>query len=123
MALELAVLNAIGSCLDSDSSGRVRKQLAQVRLVQRLNGGCETNCYPGLGRGSQWDADTLFASDRDEKLLATFEFRSVDGVKFTGKAWIVAGHIFSLEFDRPTEHILEEEPQDLRVQLTRESRA
>jgi hypothetical protein len=37
--------------------------------------------------------------------------------RFAGSVWLVRGQLFSISFDKPTEHVLDEKPVDLIVSL------
>ncbi len=117
LPLEMDILNAIERALDERMAVKLRARIASINLVQRLDGGREVNAYAMTrGRPSFDDQMRMTAADGEAK-LADFSFTSNDGQKFEGSAWLVDGQLFSMEFDNPTEHVLDESPRDLGVIL------
>jgi len=113
--LEMHVLSAIGHTLDEGMAARLSARIQSINLVQRLDGGREVNTYAMAGGKPSFDDHNRMTATDGEAKLADFFFTSTDGRRFEGSAWLVNGQLFSLEFDNPTEHILNEFPNDLRV--------
>lgn len=117
LPLEADILRAIEHALDEVMATKLRARIQSINLVQRLDGGRQVNAYAMAGgRPSLDDQMRLTAADGEAK-LADFFFTSTHGRKFEGSVWLVDGRLFSLEFDNPTEHVLDESPRDLNVIL------
>lgn len=117
MPLEKQVLDGVIDKLDSSRAKKLRDRVARINLVQRLDGGREINVYEIKG-GKPIVDDSLRLSDTDgEKVLAEFKLTTAAGVENGGKVWLVDGRFFSLEFEQPTEHMLNERVRKLQVKL------
>jgi hypothetical protein len=118
LPLELDILAEVKTLLDPVAADKLRRQISHVNLVQRLDGGRETNAYrlksgkPVLDEGLALTATTV-----EEMQLATFSFTSSSGEFYSGSVWVVRGQLFTLEFDKPTEHVLDQKPSRLSVSL------
>lgn len=116
--LELSILTAVKTQLDSRLASKLERRLEQVNLIQRLDGGREVNTYYRRRGDVVLDPETALTSCSGEGKLAEFRFRSRDGIPFSGSVWMIDGVFFSIEFDNPTEHVLKEEPGSLQVSVT-----
>lgn len=114
---ERVVLNRVVAALPRALQGRLQQRIEAVNLVQRLDGGREVNCFvmqqgkPVLQVGTRIDATA------GEKALAKFVVDGPSGTANTGQVWLVDGNLFSLEFDRPTEHADPSAVRNVRVDL------
>jgi hypothetical protein len=116
-ALEKKILNTVMSQLDAGSAEKLRRRIDQVNLVQRHDGGREVNCYQMMNGKPAFDQSTRLTNTQDEQVFAEFSFTSMGDASFVGKMWLVNGVFFSLEFDNPTEHAIDDEVKSLRVEL------
>ena len=64
---------------------------------------------------------TKLDSSAGEKLLARFYVKGDIGATNSGKAWLVDGNFFSLEFDEPTEHASREKISEVVVSVVSHS--
>lgn len=69
------------------------------------------------GRKASFDTSTAVGPQSGESLLATVSCSPPDGNSNNWKVWLVEGVLFSLEFDRPTEHLTDVESLAVSVQL------
>lgn len=120
---ELAILNAISDQLSEELQERLHRRINSVNLVQRLDGGREVNAYamekrhPMKKRRPILDDATRLNSSAEESILATFQITGSVGTANSGKAWLVNGFFFSLEFDEPTEHARKENISEIIIAL------
>lgn len=115
---EMAILDAIAKQLSEESRERLQRRIEGVNLVQRLDGGREVNSYVMKGRHPMMEDSTRLDSSAGEKLLAEFDVLGSIGTANSGKAWLVDGNLFSLEFDEPTEHARKKEISDVVVTIS-----
>lgn len=101
---ELAILDAIGNELPPASKDRLKARVRSVNLVCRLDGGREVNCYLMHAGRAVIDQDNRIIDSTGERVLARFKIEGEGGTANSGKAWLVDGRFFSLEFQEPTEH-------------------
>lgn len=52
-----------------------------------------------------------------ETVLAEFSLSTSSGTQNKGKVWLVDGRFFSIVFEQPTEHMLDERLDNLQVKL------
>ncbi len=103
--------------LDADMADKLRRRVASINLVQRLDGGRQVNAY-AIKRGKPTrDESMRLIADDDERMLATFSFTGANRIPYEGVVWLVKGQLFSLEFDKPTEHALDDAPTDLQLSI------
>jgi len=79
-----------------------------VNLVQRLDGAREVNCYEMQAGKPHFDESTRLIESTGEYALAKFAFESSRDERFSGQIWLVNGFFFSLEFDKATEHVIDD---------------
>lgn len=101
---ELIVLNELAAALPADLQGRLRRRIEAVNLVQRLDGGREVNCYVLQNGKPVRQVETRLDATLGEKVLAEFVVEGPPGTANTGEVWLVDGNVFSIEFNRATEH-------------------
>jgi hypothetical protein len=116
-SLELRVLRETMRRLDPGSAKRMQRRMDQVNLVQRLEGGEEVNSYQMVGGRPNLDRSTALRSGSGESLLASFSVTCGRGERVAGRIWLVDGVLFSLEFDKPTEGLLDAESLTISVEL------
>jgi len=115
---EIAILKTIAKQLPEELRERFRSRIDGVNLVQRLDGGREVNSYVMEGRRPIMEDSTKLDSSAGEKLLATFYVTGDVGTANSGKAWLVDGNFFALEFDEPTEHATKEKISEIMVNVS-----
>jgi hypothetical protein len=116
--LERAVLTQASRALPQTLQRRWEQRIESVNLVQRFDGGREVNCYVMKHGKPVLDDDTRIDDAAGEKVLARFVVEGAPGTANSGNLWLVNGNLFSIEFDRPTEHAVLDAVTDVRVQLT-----
>lgn len=114
--LEAELLNEVGRHLDTDRADRLRRRVESINLVQRLDGGRQVNAYALKNGKPAFDEATRLIAEDDERKLATFSFLGAKQVGYEGTIWLVNGQLFSLEFNNPTEHVLNDHPTDVKVE-------
>jgi hypothetical protein len=107
--LELRVLEALKVSLDGVSAEKLQRRINQVNRVHRLCGGEEVNTYQVVRGKPVLDPTTALVQIPEEHLFRTITITSSSGTRFSAKIWLVNGVFFSIEFDRPTEHLIDEE--------------
>lgn len=115
--LERQVLDGVLEQLDADRARKLRERVARINLVQRLDGGREANVYEMKDGKPVIDSSLRLSDAGGETVLAEFNLSTPSGSQNTGKVWLVDGRFVSLEFDRPTEHMLDERLDKLQVRL------
>lgn len=113
--LEAALLDEIKLQLDADRAERLRRRVESINLVQRLDGGREVNAYALENGKPVFDESVRLIADDEARKLATFSFVGGNEVAYIGVAWLVNGQLFSLEFDNPTEHALDDCPKKVNL--------
>lgn len=113
--LEAALLDEVGRHLNMDRADRLRCRIERINLVQRLDGGREVNAYALENGKPVFDESTRLIDEDDAQRLATFSFVDGNQITYTGAAWLINGQLFSLEFDNPTEHTLDEYPTEVKL--------
>lgn len=115
--LESQLLQAVAAQLDPERARKLRLRLDAINLVQRHEAGRQVNTYAmKSGKPTFDDALRLVATD-DECKLAQVAFSAPDGSRIHGDIWLVAGQVFSLEFDAPTAPLRDHSPSDLVVTI------
>ncbi|MBY8823373.1 hypothetical protein [Sphingomonas colocasiae] len=115
--LEETILLEAAIRLGYRRGGKLRERIAWINLVQRLEGGREVNAYAMKRGRPRFDPALRLTDVNGEIAMATFSFRSISGAPFKGTVWLVDGQFVSIEFDKATDRILDEEPVALRVSL------
>ena len=113
--LEREVLKEVERHLDADRVDKLRRRINSINLVQRHDGGREVNAYVLKNGKPVFDESTRLIAEDLEQKLATFSFLGGNQVCYEGAIWLVNGQLFSLEFDNPTDHALDDLPTDLKV--------
>jgi hypothetical protein len=116
--LERAVLTQASRALPQTLQRRWEQRIEAVNLVQRLDGGREVNCYVMKHGKPAFDDETRIDAAAGEKVLARFVVEGAPGTANSGNLWLINGNLFSIEFDRPTEHAVFDAVSAVRVQLT-----
>lgn len=101
---ELRVLEAIARELRPDVAARLQYRIESINLVQRLDGGREVNAFSMSGGHATTNEPGRLDRLPGEHKLAYVEVSGAPGTANTCVVWLVDGHLFSLEFDEPTEH-------------------
>jgi hypothetical protein len=117
LPLEMAVLNEAVRQLDPERGEKLQARINGINRVYRLDGGREVNTYTVTKGKVVIDKDARLAPEDGERKLAIFSFDASEYGKFKGAIWLVDGRFFSLEFNKPTEHILNDAPTDLQLIL------
>jgi hypothetical protein len=115
--LERQVLDGVLEQLDVDRARRLRERVVRINLVQRLDGGREANVYEMKDGKPVIDSALRLSDAGGETVLAEFNLSTSSGSQNRGKVWLVDGRFVSLEFDQPTEHMLDERLEKLLVKL------
>lgn len=115
--LERQVLDGVLEQLDADRATKLRERIARINLVQRLDGGREANVYEMKNGMPVIDSSLRLSDAAGETVLAVFSLSTRSGSQNTEQVWLVDGRFVSLEFDRPTEHMLDERLNTLQVRL------
>jgi len=115
--LEAALLDEVERHLDVDRADRLRRRIESINLVQRLDGGREVNAYALKNGKPAFEEATRLIAEDDERKLATFSFIGANQISYEGTAWLVNGQLFSLEFNNPTEHALDDRPTDVKLSI------
>lgn len=115
--LEASVMEAVVGIMDDDRADRLEQRLEEVNLVQRHDGGREVNCYQMKRGRPVFNEASRIAPIEGEVTLARFHATVGAGTSLSGKVDLVNGHFFSLEFDQPTEHFLDERPSRVAVRV------
>lgn len=103
---ELAILYAVMKKIPEEKQLPIKKRISQINLVQRLDGGREVNGFQMKMGRSVFAEETKIINSEGEKILAKAKiFTKGTPRELSCKIWMVDGHLFSLEFDEPTEHI------------------
>ncbi len=114
---EMVVLGAILEELPPQQRTRLKRRIESVNLVQRLDGGREVNCYSMRSGKPVLDPATRVQPVEGEVPFARFVVEGDEVTRNSGKAWLVDGQFFSLEFDQPTEHASPQGVTSVRVWL------
>jgi hypothetical protein len=115
--LEVALLEEVERHLALHLADRLRRRIERINLVQRLDGGREVNAYSLKNGRPTFDEATRLIAEDDERKLATFSFVGANQIRYEGAAWLVNGQLFSLEFNNPTEHVLDDRPTDVKLSI------
>lgn len=115
--LERQVLDGVLEHLAADRASRLLERVARINLVQRLDGGREANLYEMEGGRPVIDSALRLCDAGGEEVLAEFSLSTTSRAQNRGKVWLIDGRLFSLEFDQPTEHMLDERLEKLQVKL------
>lgn len=115
--LETALLDEIKLQLDADRAERLKRRVESVNLVQRLDGGREVNAYALENGKPVFDESSRLVVEDKARKLANFSFIGGDRISYTGAAWLVNGQLFSLEFDKSTEHVLDYYPNKVSISV------
>lgn len=116
-SLETIILRAAESQMPSDYAARLRRRVDQINLVQRLYGAQEINCFQLVGGKPSFDISTSLSPRQGGVCFAKFSFESLRGELFKGELWLADGYFFSIHFDNPTEHVIDEELLNFRLVL------
>lgn len=115
--LELKILRETMVLLDSADRANLQRRIDQINLVQRLAGGEEVNCYQMKNGKAVVDTSTAVRHETGETVLATVSISAGPGIQVNGKIWLVDGRFFSMEFDKPTEHLIDMDSGALAVSV------
>lgn len=115
--LEIELLGEVERHLDGDRANKLRRRVASINLVQRLDGGREVNAYALKNGKPAFDEATRLIAEDDVRKLATFSFFGANQIIYEGSIWLVNGQLFSLEFNNPTEHALDDYPADMKLSV------
>lgn len=114
---ERSILAAIVAKIEDPAQREgLQRQIDAVNFVQRLDGGREVNCY--------YRGENQVVAD-NARLDGSVGERKVAEVHVTGNdlatnrcsVWTVDGRLFSLEFDKSTEHAFPEDVKSFLVRL------
>ncbi|MEO8276239.1 MAG: hypothetical protein ABI639_08455 [Thermoanaerobaculia bacterium] len=103
--------------LDPTSADRMQRRIDQINLVQRLGGGEQVNSYQMIKGKPALDRSTSLPTSCGESILAVFKVMRERNLLVSGKIWLVDGMLFSLEFDKPTEHLVDDASLTVLVEL------
>jgi hypothetical protein len=117
MPLEKQVLDAVAQQLDQGRAAMLRQSVARINLVQRLDGGREVNTYEMRNGKPVLDEAPRLSESSGEAVLAEFSLSTSSGAQNRGKVWLVDGRFFSMVFEQPTEHMLDDRVEKLIVNL------
>jgi len=115
--LELAIIDALAEKIGNDKAVRLRQRIGEINLVQRHDGGREVNCYQIEGLKPVFKEHSRVLPTKGECVFARFSTAANDGTPLSGEIGFVNGHFFSLEFDQPTEHFLDDAPSFVEISL------
>lgn len=119
-SLESQVLDAVSAELSPSGREVFNKQLKLVNLIQRHGDGKEVNLYV-MRRGKPFIEKRLLFPLMSEAQLATVEFLAIEGKKtFKADVWLANGRVFSIEFNKPPQEILEQGASVANVKLLRD---
>lgn len=115
--LEAAILEEAARQLDPERAERLRRRVASINLVQRSDGGREVNTYVIKSGKPSFDDSTRISEDKKVRKFAKFQIVGANKVPYKGSLWSVNGQFFSLNFDKATEHALDEGPISLNLKV------
>ena len=115
--LEASLLSEVERHLDADRADKLRRRVAGTNLVQRLDGGRQVNAYAIRNGKPTRDESMRLVVEDDERMLATFSFIGANRIDYEGAIWLVKGQFFSIEFNNPTEHALDDQPTALQLSV------
>ena len=115
--LEIGILAEIERQLDAETAAKLRRRIASINLVQRLDGGREVNAFCIRRGRPHRDESMRLSNENGDKKLAVFSFSGAYNTRFKGSAWIANGQFFSLQFNNVTARSLDDPPIDLKLTL------
>lgn len=102
---ELAVLDKLSESLDQNRRNRLQTRLSKIARVYRLDGGREVNMYDKTNNDPANSNESRLVLQDGEFKLAKFKIESSSSMtKMSGSIFLVNGNLFSISFDKPTEH-------------------
>jgi hypothetical protein len=115
---ERAIIDALGKRLDENSRARLMRRAAAINRVHRLDGGRETLFYQMKAGRPVFPDETALVQEPRVIAFAQFSVRSRDQLtRLTGVINLCAGNLFSIDFNRNTEHADDAKIEAIDVEL------